>query len=127
MRGRLDLFTLSQDRKTIQVHLWDKSAYCATNQRWVWSGHSLTLHSDHFTYRPSSTLTLSSPILNAVPGDYNHDGKLDLLVMYEEGEKGGWWNDNKAEKTGMQVYLGGGDNGGFRETSFTCTDERTSG
>ncbi|KAK8864374.1 hypothetical protein IAR55_001622 [Kwoniella newhampshirensis] len=90
---KLDLFTLSEDGKTVQVQLWDR---------------------DKFQYIPSHTLSLSSKILNVVPGDYNHDGKLDLLVMYEdEADGGGWWG-GKVDRLGMEVFLGGGDNGAFQ-------------
>lgn len=51
---------------------------------------------------------------NIVPGDYDHDGRLDLLVMYEQGDKGGWWGGSE-EKTGMTVYFGGGPHGSFSE------------
>nr|XP_031863237.1 uncharacterized protein CI109_001110 [Kwoniella shandongensis]KAA5530309.1 hypothetical protein CI109_001110 [Kwoniella shandongensis] len=90
---KLDLFTLSEDGKTVQVQLWNR---------------------DKFQYIPSHTLTLSSKILNVVPGDYSHDGKLDLLVMYEdEADDGGWWG-SKVDKVAMEVFLGGGENGNFQ-------------
>ncbi|WRT66340.1 uncharacterized protein IL334_003295 [Kwoniella shivajii] len=90
---KLDLFTLSEDGKTVTVHLWNK---------------------DKFTYTSAHTLTLSSSISNVIPGDYNHDGRLDLLVMYAQEEDGGWWG-SKDEKLGMDVYLGGGKDGGFQD------------
>ncbi|GFZ43951.1 hypothetical protein JCM24511_01671 [Saitozyma sp. JCM 24511] len=82
-----DLFVLSQDGKSVQVHLWDR---------------------DTFRYKPSSIVTVESTITNVVPGDFNHDGRLDLLVMYESDE--GWW-PSKKESTGMQVFLGRPDGG----------------
>jgi len=57
---------------------------------------------------------LTTPVTNIIPGDYDHDGKLDLLVMYEEADKGKWWKGKEA-RTGMTVYFGGGPKGSFRE------------
>ncbi|KAL7421858.1 hypothetical protein Q5752_003629 [Cryptotrichosporon argae] len=80
----LDVFTLSDDGKTIQLHLWDRGA---------------------FAYEPSHSLVLSSKVTNVVPGDFNHDGHLDLLVM--SAQDGGWWGGGSSERMNMQVYLGG--------------------
>jgi integrin alpha FG-GAP repeat containing protein 1 len=63
-----------------------------------------------YRYTASQTLASSSKILNVVPGDFNHDGRLDLLVMSEEKE-GSWWN-NEESRTKMQVHLGE-EGGGF--------------
>ncbi|WVW83885.1 hypothetical protein I302_105907 [Kwoniella bestiolae CBS 10118] len=93
---KLDLFTLNEDGKTITVQLWNK---------------------DKFSYIPSHTLTLSSTISNMIPGDYNHDGHLDLLVIYVQEDDGHWW-ETKNEKLGMEVFLGGGENGGFQKTPW---------
>jgi len=59
-------------------------------------------------------LSLLAAVTNVIPGDYDHDGKLDLLVMYEEENRGKWWN-GKEVRTGMAVYFGGGRKGAFRE------------
>ncbi|TYJ56963.1 hypothetical protein B9479_002242 [Cryptococcus floricola] len=95
--SKLDLFTLSNDGKTVQVYLWDK---------------------DKFKYKLSHTLALSSTISNIVPGDFNHDGHLDLLLMYDKSADGGWWG-GKTERLGMDVHLGGGPNGGFQPESWS--------
>ncbi|WVN88253.1 uncharacterized protein L203_103454 [Cryptococcus depauperatus CBS 7841] len=95
--SKLDLFTLSKSGKTVQVHLWNK---------------------DKFQYIPSHTLSVSSQILNVVSGDYNHDGILDLLIMSDNSEDEGWWGKKK-ERLGMQVYLGGGEFGGFQASPWT--------
>lgn len=58
----------------------------------------------------ADSLSLSKKVLNVVPGDYNHDGRLDLLVMTEE-RNGGWWGGEKV-KVEMQVHLGA-ETGGF--------------
>ena len=41
-------------------------------------------------------------ITNIVPGDYDYDGRLDLLLMGEDSP-GGWWSDNELK---MIVYRG---------------------
>jgi integrin alpha FG-GAP repeat containing protein 1 len=56
-------------------------------------------------------------VTNVVPGDFNHDGRLDLLVMYESDE--GWW-PSKKESTGMQVFFGRPD-GGIGEKRYHCS------
>ena len=48
--------------------------------------------------------TSKHKILNVIPGDYNHDGRLDLLIMTED-RNGGWWGGEKV-KVDMQVFLG---------------------
>ena len=47
-------------------------------------------------------------ITNIVPGDYNHDGRLDLLIMGEDSP-GGWWASNELK---MLLFRGLG-NGQF--------------
>jgi integrin alpha FG-GAP repeat containing protein 1 len=49
-----------------------------------------------------------------IPGDFDHDGRLDLLVMSEEKE-GSWWKGEKS-RISMQVHLGD-EGGGFRKSS----------
>ncbi|WVF71448.1 hypothetical protein IAT40_006252 [Kwoniella sp. CBS 6097] len=93
---KLDLFTLNEDEKTITIHQWNRG---------------------RFRFTPSHTLTLSSKISNVIPGDYNHDGHLDLLVMYTQEDDGSWWG-GKVETLGMGVYLGGGADGGFQTDSW---------
>ncbi|WVR07022.1 hypothetical protein IAU60_004061 [Kwoniella sp. DSM 27419] len=93
---KLDLFTLSEDSKAVTVNLWNNSK---------------------FRFTPSHTITLASKISNVVPGDFDHDGRLDLLVMYVQEVNGGWWG-SKTEKLGMEVFLGGGEDGGFKSPSW---------
>jgi integrin alpha FG-GAP repeat containing protein 1 len=56
--------------------------------------------------------------VNAIPADFNHDGRLDLLLMTEKKE-GGWWNGNQAT-TSMLVHLGAG-NGEYRKSPLHLT------
>lgn len=60
---------------------------------------------DAYKYTPNHRLSLSQKVTNVIPGDYNHDGRLDMLVMLEEKTDGGWWGTRET-KTGMTVYLG---------------------
>ena len=69
---------------------------------------------DKSRYKPSHTIASSSKIVNVIPGDFDHDGRLDLLVMSEEKE-GSWWKGEKSSIR-MQVHLGA-EGGGFRKSS----------
>lgn len=56
----LDVLLLSSDQQTLTVYLWSHDA---------------------FAFQKSSSFRHPEPISNVVPGDFTHDGKLDLLVM----------------------------------------------
>ncbi|EGO21825.1 hypothetical protein SERLADRAFT_363011 [Serpula lacrymans var. lacrymans S7.9] len=56
----LDVLSLDQDQHTLSVYLWN--------------------HED-FSFHKSSSIRHPTPVSNVVPGDFTHDGKLDLLVM----------------------------------------------
>ena len=107
-RERLDLFTLSDDSKTVWVHLWNRGGFSI----FKYDPYNSDQKADTFRYDASHSLTLSVPISNVVPGDFNYDGRLDLLVMHSDS--GGWW-DSKSNPTHLEVYLGGAQDGGFRE------------
>lgn len=58
-----------------------------------------------FTFRPLPNNKLIQPgfiITNIVPGDYNYDGHLDVLLMGEESPE-------KSNEIKMQIYLGNGN------------------
>src|SRR5882757_3692782 len=40
-----------------------------------------SLSTDDFSFRRSASFRHPQRVYNVVPGDYTHDGKLDLLVM----------------------------------------------
>jgi hypothetical protein len=42
---------------------------------------SCSLSIDDFSFRRSASFRHPQRVYNVVPGDYTHDGKLDLLVM----------------------------------------------
>lgn len=55
--------------------------------------------------QPSETagsLTFPTKVTNVVPGDFNYDGKLDLLVMSEK-KTGGW--SERASALNIELYL----------------------
>lgn len=83
----LDLFFLSSDQRTISVYEWDR-----LNFQFKESDNPLA------KIRTEKDFV----VVNIVPGDYNYDGKLDLLVM-GQSNPGGWWGwDDTLE---MRVYL----------------------
>lgn len=52
--------------------------------------------------RGAGSLALPTKVASVVPGDFNYDGKLDLLVL-SEAESDDWWSKSAALK--MEVYL----------------------
>ncbi|ORY59424.1 hypothetical protein BCR35DRAFT_283657 [Leucosporidium creatinivorum] len=81
----LDLFYLSADQRSLSLYTWDRTAY-------------------HWTEQSKARIRTKSDfiITNVVPGDYNYDGRLDVLLMGGKNP-GGWWGDD--ETVEMQVYL----------------------
>ncbi|KAF9438400.1 hypothetical protein BGZ76_008180 [Entomortierella beljakovae] len=87
-----DIITLSDDQTSFSIYLWDHA---------TWS----------FTSFPSATVTIAQTpqpfiITNIVPGDYNYDGKLDVLVMGQVDPV-----RNPQGELMMRVYLGNIDDG----------------
>ncbi|KAL1915364.1 uncharacterized protein VTP21DRAFT_6822 [Calcarisporiella thermophila] len=80
-----DLFVLSADQSTVTVHNWDPAK---------WS------------FVKSNTARIFIPgnefvITNVIPGDFNHDGKLDVMLMGQADPQ------NKPDgELFMRVYLG---------------------
>ncbi|GAA5978759.1 hypothetical protein JCM10908_004473 [Rhodotorula pacifica] len=82
----LDLVLLSSDQRSLSVHLWNRKQFRFLEPR---EGSELRTPSDFV-------------ITNVVPGDYDFDGRIDLLVMGGKNP-GGWWGED--ETTEMRVYL----------------------
>ncbi len=67
-----------------------------------------------FTELPSANITISPNeensfiITNILPGDYNYDGNLDVLVMGQKNPSSGNSNRTK-EPLLMRVYFGHGN------------------
>lgn len=106
----LDLFYLSADQRSLSTYVWDRPNY-------IWQELVQS------RIRTSSDFI----ILNVLPGDYNYDGKLDILLMGGKNP-GGWWGGD--ESLEMQVYLQG-PNGTFctfprgrRTAPMTPADEQ---
>ncbi|KZT59740.1 integrin alpha N-terminal domain-containing protein, partial [Calocera cornea HHB12733] len=89
-----DLVTLSTDQRSLTIYTWDHSGYLFTK---------------------SQTLGFIEDVLNVVPGDFSHDGRLDMLVMLRQS-RGSWWEE--VTQVGMAIYLGQG-NGLFSESALT--------
>lgn len=67
----------------------------------------LTLFIEGFTFKglpKSKTIQPGFIITNVVPGDYNYDGKLDVLLMGEQNP-----DKNPTNEIKMQIYLGNGN------------------
>ncbi|KAG0233971.1 hypothetical protein BGW41_001269 [Actinomortierella wolfii] len=87
-----DIITLGGDQQSFGVYLWDHASWA-------------------FRQLKEATVTIEQTprpfiITNIVPGDFNHDGRLDVLVMGQEDPSGK--PDGELQ---MRVYLGNSDNG----------------
>ncbi|CAG8573509.1 7226_t:CDS:10 [Diversispora eburnea] len=87
-----NLIVLSADQTTISIYLWDHDSY-------------------KYELEPSLNITISTDgsnpgflITNVLPGDYNYDGYLDLLIMGQEDP-----TDQDAANY-MRVYMGYSNN-----------------
>lgn len=88
----VDLVRLSADQRSLAVHLWDSA---------------------QFQYDTDAAARVDSDlkvIKSVVPGDYNFDGKIDLLVLgsLKGGGGGGWWgggDDDDEDRTEMRIHL----------------------
>lgn len=74
-----------------------------------------------FTFKglsKSKTIQPGFIITNVVPGDYNYDGKLDVLLMGEQNP-----DKNPTNEIKMQIYLGNGNDtfGMVSKISILCT------
>ncbi|KAJ1956682.1 hypothetical protein EC988_001221, partial [Linderina pennispora] len=78
--GHTDLFVISSDQKTVETWVWDNS-------------------NKEFSHLAAADITTAHTITNVVPGDFDMDGRLDLLVQGQQTSKG---------ETFMSVYLGDG-------------------
>ncbi|KAG1456514.1 hypothetical protein G6F55_006464 [Rhizopus delemar] len=79
-----DLFILSSDQTSVTVYLWnhlDFTFHSLPSTKWIQPGYIIT---------------------NVVPGDYNYDGHLDVLLMGQESPE-------KSSEIQMQIYLGNGN------------------
>ena len=81
----LDLFHLSADQRTLSVFTWDRPNY-------AWKE------------RESARIRTPSDFIvtNVVPGDFDYDGKLDLLLMGQQNP-GSWWGEDGT--LDIQVHL----------------------
>ncbi|RHZ82632.1 hypothetical protein Glove_106g45 [Diversispora epigaea] len=90
-----DLIVLSADQTTISIYLWDHDSY-------------------KYELEPLLNITISTDesnpgflITNVLPGDYNYDGYLDLLIMGQEGPTD---QNAKNKPNYMRVYMGYSNN-----------------
>lgn len=81
----VDLFYLSSDQREVSVWVWDRALY-------------------EWRERPESRIRTHSDfiVVNVVPGDFDYDGRLDVLLMGSKNPGGRWGGDGTLE---MEVYL----------------------
>lgn len=75
----MDVLSLDADQQELSVYLWNH---------------------DEFEFRKASSIRHSASVANVVPGDFTHDGKLDILVMSADT-----WRDT----LNMAIYTGNHD------------------
>jgi hypothetical protein len=66
------------------------------------------LCSDRFSFRRSASFRHSKRVYNVIPGDYTHDGKLDVLVMAQS---------TSSTQLSLSIYTAA-PGGGFRKLLF---------
>jgi integrin alpha FG-GAP repeat containing protein 1 len=73
----MDVLTLASDQHTLSVYLWSHS------EQWIVCPYRLETHPRlaNFSFHRSASFRHPERVYNVVPGDYTHDGRLDLLVM----------------------------------------------
>jgi integrin alpha FG-GAP repeat containing protein 1 len=69
--------TLASDQHTLSIYL----GATVNRQNTFELSLLLTMHTDNFTFHRSASFRHPQRVYNVVPGDYTHDGKLDVLVM----------------------------------------------
>jgi len=70
--------TLASDQQTISVYLWSHGEYTTEPDG---PSRLFIAHVDDFSFRRSASFRHPQRVYNVVPGDYTHDGRLDVLVM----------------------------------------------
>lgn len=82
-----------------------------------------------FTFKGLPKTKIIQPgfiITNVVPGDYNYDGKLDVLLMGEQNP-----DKNPTNEIKMQIYLGNGNDTfgrlSYKSMVFTHKTEQKAG
>ncbi|KYR01791.1 putative integrin alpha FG-GAP repeat-containing protein [Tieghemostelium lacteum] len=79
----LDTFFLYQNQSTLQIFLWNI---------------------EEWEYHPSSIIVSygdNVKIVNVVPGDYNYDGALDIMIQYQSS-----LSNNQGTSYQMDIYFG---------------------
>ncbi|KAI5117253.1 hypothetical protein M0805_006416 [Coniferiporia weirii] len=84
----LDVVTLDASGRKVTVHLWDH---------------------DMFIFHDAASFSHQEQIYNVVPGDFTHDGSLDLLVMSR---------GSSPSEIKMELYVGSPGNG-FESTPIS--------
>ncbi|GAA6063243.1 hypothetical protein JCM10212_000345 [Sporobolomyces blumeae] len=96
----VDLFYLAYDQRSLSVWHWDRTRY-------------------EFVEDPKTLIKTPSRfvVTNVVPGDFDYDGRLDVLLMGQAnpgGGSGGWWGGKGDQEAEMKLYLQQAD-GSFAE------------
>ena len=73
---------------------------------------------DAYTFQKAPAEPITAPedlkIVNVVPGDFNYDGRLDVLLM-SKTNPGSWWDDNVLH---IHLYTGQGESSYSKQNMF---------
>src|SRR5437870_2967520 len=107
-----DILVLSADQQRISVYIWDHGNFDSNLKSLQdYENHVayLILHTSYqlakgqFIKSPSATIAIEPndfTITNVLPGDFNYDGNLDVLVMGP--------NTKNTDELILRVYIGDG-------------------
>jgi integrin alpha FG-GAP repeat containing protein 1 len=73
----MDVITLASDQHTLSFYLWSHGEWTKS----VRASPLFTIYIDEFSFRRSASFRHPQRVYNVVPGDFTHDGRLDVLVM----------------------------------------------
>jgi integrin alpha FG-GAP repeat containing protein 1 len=77
MAVSVDVITLASDQHTLSVYLWSHGE----RTKRVRASPLFTTQIDEFSFSRSASFRHPQRVYNVVPGDFTHDGRLDVLVM----------------------------------------------
>jgi len=74
---RLDVLMLDKDQQVLSMYYWNHGAFTDPSRQCI----ILIYHIESFSFSFSENFKHPKKVVNVVPGDFTHSGKLDLLVF----------------------------------------------
>jgi integrin alpha FG-GAP repeat containing protein 1 len=99
------MFVLNADQRSISLYSWNRGEPILARRGQSRRLKDFCLAKYAFeAVQGAKAVTAPFVITNVVPGDYDYDGRLDMLLMGQDNP-GGWWAD---EELHMSVHIGQG-------------------